>query len=549
VIPDLLHLVPRVALHERSLVDILGLAAYGKNVGMAIDDSLAAARFEPGRWAPEFFEDDLFVRDFVAMISPLEVNGVSYPANQTFLRKALVHVPTDVETVHFRQDILRELEADGDLRLSIERLYRQLFDLVTLFKSPGYQATLDATGHHLDLLKQTKRIVDSMTADFAAARSGLRRLHEGGLAIQQGEAYATLADLLAYEGSLARLALEVVIGGDGTIRGLDVRRVEERSSNRFYRRPLRRLMDRLRLFVRGYEFTSRELMNRLTMEVFRTVAPALVPLVQLLGHLELYLTSLAFRRRAADLGLEVCLAELDAGTSFEVEELFNPLLMTQQPPPVPCSLGLCGEAPIVLVTGPNSGGKTRLLQAVGLTQLLGQSGLYVPARRARLAPASGLFVSLVEDESAGQTEGRLGRELVRIRSLFERVEPRAMVILDELCSGTNPSEGVEVFALVLRLLRKVRPTALLTTHFLDFARSLAEAPIVSGLEFCQVEVDERQLSTYQFIPGVAETSLAALTATRLGVTFERLSSMIEAHGAEPEEEPAAARSGASGASS
>jgi DNA mismatch repair protein MutS2 len=124
-----------------------------------------------------------------------------------------------------------------------------------------------------------------------------------------------------------------------------------------------------------------------------------------------------------------------------------------------------------------------------------------------------------------------------------------MVILDELCSGTNPSEGVEVFALVLRLLRKVRPTALLTTHFLDFARSLAEAPIVSGLEFCQVEVDERQLSTYQFIPGVAETSLAALTATRLGVTFERLSSMIEAHGAEPEEEPAAARSGASGASS
>jgi DNA mismatch repair protein MutS2 len=140
---------------------------------------------------------------------------------------------------------------------------------------------------------------------------------------------------------------------------------------------------------------------------------------------------------------------------------------------------------------------------------------------------NGLFVSLVEEEGASQTEGRLGRELVRIRCLFEEMSRRSMVILDELCSGTNPSEGTEVFAMVLRLLRRVEPTAFVTTHFLDFARSLRDQHTIPGLEFLQVQVDARLESTYQFEPGVAETSLATLTAERLGVTFERLAARLD----------------------
>ena len=121
---------------------------------------------------------------------------------------------------------------------------------------------------------------------------------------------------------------------------------------------------------------------------------------------------------------------------------------------------------------------------------------------------------------------------MRIRSLFEEMSRRSMVILDELCSGTNPSEGTEVFAMVLRLLRQVEPTAFVTTHFLDFARSLRDEPTIEGLEFLQVQVDARLESTYQFERGVAETSLAALTAERLGVTFERLLAALSARDAD-----------------
>ncbi len=180
-----------------------------------------------------------------------------------------------------------------------------------------------------------------------------------------------------------------------------------------------------------------------------------------------------------------------------------------------------------MVTGPNSGGKTRLLQTLGLIQMLGQSGLYVPAAEAELPLAEGMFVSLVESEAADQAEGRLGREMMRIRGLFEGVGSPAVVILDELCSGTNPSEGTEMFSLVLHLLERLETVSFISTHFLDFAQLLHDEKPIPGLEFLQVEIDEHQRSTYQFLPGVAETSLAAVTAERLGVTFEQLAELID----------------------
>jgi DNA mismatch repair protein MutS2 len=103
-----------------------------------------------------------------------------------------------------------------------------------------------------------------------------------------------------------------------------------------------------------------------------------------------------------------------------------------------------------------------------------------------------------------------------------------MVILDELCSGTNPSEGEEIFELVLTLLAELAPQAFITTHFLNLAARIAKTPPVSGLAFFQVELDQHQFPTYSFVPGVAETSLAQRTAARLGVTKDELLALVEA---------------------
>jgi DNA mismatch repair protein MutS2 len=194
---------------------------------------------------------------------------------------------------------------------------------------------------------------------------------------------------------------------------------------------------------------------------------------------------------------------------------------------VPCDIASDRHDTTVIVTGPNSGGKTRLLQSVALAQTLGQCGFFVPASRARLVRAPGMFLSLIEEARSDHAEGRLGMELIRIRTVFEQLKPGAMVILDELCSGTNPSEGEEIFELVVSLLAELHPQAFITTHFLELASRVSQKPPVAGLSFLQVELDRHQFPTYRFVAGVAETSLAHRTAARLGVTREELLSLIE----------------------
>jgi DNA mismatch repair protein MutS2 len=208
------------------------------------------------------------------------------------------------------------------------------------------------------------------------------------------------------------------------------------------------------------------------------------------------------------------------------EGLFNPLLLGEEMTPVPCDLRTAEEGSVVIVTGPNSGGKTRLLQAVALAQLLGEAGMFVPAAAARMPRVSGLFVSLVEESRADQPEGQLGMELMRIRRMFEQLGMGSLVLLDELCSGTNPSEGEEIARLVISLLPELKAQVFVTTHLLQFAARLAEERPTFRLEFFQVELDDRDRPTYGFVPGVARTSLAQKTAARLGVTRDELLALI-----------------------
>jgi len=99
-----------------------------------------------------------------------------------------------------------------------------------------------------------------------------------------------------------------------------------------------------------------------------------------------------------------------------------------------------------------------------------------------------------------------------------------MVVMDELCSGTNPSEGEALMQLVIDVLFELRPRAFITTHFLEFAAQLAARS--QQHRFLQAELDEHEQPTYRFADGVAKTSLAHRVAERLGVTRESLRALM-----------------------
>jgi DNA mismatch repair protein MutS2 len=527
-IPDLLHPTPVQRVDAEATKLAVALAFVSGMSGGLFADALDHATVAPSTWEPASYANDLFLQDFVANCFKIRIGDGEPSLAAGHLVKILANPPADLAAVHHRRAIVAELTESPALRLALERLYVVLCRFRTLLEGATGAGRWDANRRQLDILSVVKEVFDLLAEGFEGARSGLDRLTAFGARVRAGEPFRSLADLLRYDERLATLNLNVRIGADGRIRALDVVSVEEDAKNPFVSSPWRRWLAKVELFVRGFRFGDGEVMARLIDAVFDGLHDDLVPLVQLLGEIELYLGAMGFHDQARAAGLSVCLPDLvTADRPRALLGLWNPLLMAHGVRTIPCDIETDRYDTTVLVTGPNSGGKTRLLQSLGITQLLAQSGLFVPARSARVALTPGLVVSLIEETKADQAEGRLGTELIRIRALFERLPPGAMVILDELCSGTNPSEGEEIFELVVRMLTRLAPQAFITTHFLAFAARLEREKKIADLRFLQVELGPDQKPTYQFTPGVAHTSLAGHAAARLGVTGEQLMELVD----------------------
>ena len=529
-VPDLLYADAFARVDLEATRTAFALAFASGVAGGLFGEALDRARVGPSTFEPSLFAGDLFVTTFVARCFRMRAVGADAPVATGHIVNVLVHPPSDRASIDFRRGVLAELVESEPLRQSLERLYGLLTKFRGLLEGARGVGKWDANRRQLELLALVKEIIDCAANGFAPAKSGLSRLAEYGRRVKESEPYASLADLLRFDEQIATLDLHVRVGADGRIRGFEVRSIKENADNAYVTSPLRRWLSKVELFARGFKFGDGEIMARLIDAVWSGIERDVSPFVQLLGDVELYLGVLGFRDFAREAGLDVCLPELVApGAPKKIEALFNPLLLAHGTKPVPCTLNADRHDTIVLLTGPNSGGKTRLLQSLALSQLLAQSGLFVPAKSATVALVPSLVVSLIQETKADQAEGRLGMELMRIRQLFEHLPPGAMVILDELCSGTNPSEGEEIFELVVRMLEKLEPQAIITTHFLAFAARLEREKKIAALRFLQVVLGPNHEPTYQFADGVAHTSLAGHAAARLGVTGDQLMALIESN--------------------
>ncbi len=197
-------------------------------------------------------------------------------------------------------------------------------------------------------------------------------------------------------------------------------------------------------------------------------------------------------------------------------------------PPVPCDLQTSRLATTVLVTGPNSGGKTRLLQSLGLTQLLAQSGLFIPARSARGRARAGARDVADRGDARRPIRGSARYGADADPDLFERLPPGAMVLLDELCSAPTPRKARRSSSSWCG--HAVAPRACKPSSRPIFCSSRAPRAGAEDPEpgrFCRSSSGQTAAPHYQFTPGVAATSLAGHAAERLGVTGDQLLALIE----------------------
>lgn len=208
-----------------------------------------------------------------------------------------------------------------------------------------------------------------------------------------------------------------------------------------------------------------------------------------------------------------CSVEVNEGGLIDVKDAVHPLLGRSM---VPLHFEIGRRFRTLIITGPNTGGKTVALKTVGLLTLMVQSGLLVPAAPgSTFAVFSNIAADIGDGQSLEQSLSTFSAHVKNVVEILRSANRSTLVLIDEMASGTDPGEGVGLSIAVLEELYRRGATVVATTHFNEIKRFAAVAP---GFENARMEFDTETLEPlYRLRIGEAGHSYAFVIASKMGM--------------------------------